>query len=385
MANQKKKKILLFSTAYLPLIGGSELAIKNITDRLPDFQFDLITARFKRQYPKFEKIDNVNVYRVGLGFGLDKFLLPILGCLRAQKLVDSDTILHAYQASYGAMAACYVKMFDRKLPLILSFQEGKNLDRQNFLLKLSRRIIIARIDKATAISSYLKKYLNGIRKNLPIEIVPNGVDFEHFSREFSYGELTKLAEELGIKADEKVIITVSRLVPKNGVDILIEAGAVMRDTYPDLKFKILIIGEGNDREKLERISKEKKLDDVVVFMGRVNYEETPKLLKISTVFARLSRSEGLGNAFLEAMAAGISVVGTPVGGIPDFLVDGETGLMAKPEDVEDTVFQIHKLLVNKELRESISDRAKILVREKYTWDEIAEQFRKLYQLPFTNY
>lgn len=383
--NLKPKKIIIFSTAYLPFIGGSELAIKNITDRLSDFEFHIITARLNRQLPKQEKIGNANVYRVGFGSGLDKLLMPLLGALKAKRLINGNTILHAYQASYGAMAAWIVKAFDKKLPLILSFQEGKDLDRQGFFTKLARRIIISRVDRATAISGYLKKYLLSMRNKLPTEIIPNGVNFEEFSKDFSYGDSTNLAESLGIGADEKVIITISRLVPKNGIDILIRAGAIIKDRYPDLKFKILIVGEGADAERLRKISNENNLNEILIFIGRVDHEITPKLLKISTVFVRLSRSEGLGNAFLEAMAAGIPVVGTPVGGIPDFLKDGDTGLSAKPEDAEDAASQIHKLLISKDLRESIVARARVLVKEKYDWDKIAIQFKELYQSPISNH
>ena len=70
------KKVLIFSTAYLPLIGGAEIAVKEITKRLPDWQFDLITAKIKPGLSKFEKIGNINVYRIGFGLGFfDKYYL----------------------------------------------------------------------------------------------------------------------------------------------------------------------------------------------------------------------------------------------------------------------------------------------------------------------
>ena len=80
-------RILLFSTAYLPYIGGAELALKEITGRLPKIEFDLITAKFKRGSPDFERIGNINVYRLGAGNKfLDKPLLPNLGFLKAIRL-----------------------------------------------------------------------------------------------------------------------------------------------------------------------------------------------------------------------------------------------------------------------------------------------------------
>ena len=74
--NQAKKSILIFSTAYLPLIGGAEVTVKEITQRLPDWQFDMITAKIRPGLAKFERIDNINIYRVGLGWRLDKYFFP---------------------------------------------------------------------------------------------------------------------------------------------------------------------------------------------------------------------------------------------------------------------------------------------------------------------
>ena len=73
------KRVLIFSTAYFPLVGGAEIATNEIARRLLDWQFDLITAKIKPGLSKFEKYGNVNIYRVGLGSKLDKILLPFLG------------------------------------------------------------------------------------------------------------------------------------------------------------------------------------------------------------------------------------------------------------------------------------------------------------------
>jgi len=81
-----KKTILIFSTAYLPLIGGAEIAVKEITDRLPDYEFTLITARLKKELPTEEKIGNVQVYRIGKGNAFDKFRLILDGPKKAIEL-----------------------------------------------------------------------------------------------------------------------------------------------------------------------------------------------------------------------------------------------------------------------------------------------------------
>jgi glycosyltransferase involved in cell wall biosynthesis len=92
---------------------------------------------------------------------------------------------------------------------------------------------------------------------------------------------------------------------------------------------------------------------------------------------RPSISEGLGTAFLEAMAAGLPIVGTNVGGIPDFLKDSQTGLFCTTES-KSIAEKINLLLKDNDLRNRISENARKLVSEKYQWDNIAEEYKKLY-------
>lgn len=376
----EKAKILILSSAYLPHIGGSELAIKNITDRLPDFEFDLITARLGRGMPKTEKIGNVSVYRVGFGYQLDKFLLPILGFFKALKLQDAlviqgHLVIHAYQASYGAGAGWLLKYFYPKLPFLITLQEGKNLEEQGFLINFFRKLIIKKADRATAISRYLKEYISKINKKLKVDIIPNGVDVAAFSKNFSYGEMAGLENRLGIKPDDKVIISVSRFVPKNGLDLLIRALAILNKDGD--KYKLLLVGDGPQKEELQLLITNYKLQNNIIFAGTVSSEELPLYLKISDVFVRPSRSEGLGSAFLEAMAAEVPIIGTKIGGIPDFLEDRKTGLFCTMEP-EDIAFKIRIILENDKLRQEMINNAAALVRERYDWEKIAEKFRELY-------
>jgi len=371
----KSTKILIFTTAYRPLIGGSEIAIEQIIKRLPEFFFEIITPRLKKTSPAKEIGGNFAIHRVGIGMTADKFLFPVLGFLKALSL--SGGIIHAYQASHGAGAAWLLKFFRPGLPMILTLQEGKKLEKQGWLINFLRKLIIRKTDVATAISEYLKRYILGVKKDLRVELIPNGVDLENFSRQFSYGELTGLETSLGIKPDDKVIISVSRLVNKNGIDVLIEATGLLHEKYSNQGYKLLLVGDGSDREKLNNLAKKMGIKDSVIFAGSVSQEELPGYLKISDIFVRPSRSEGLGSAFLEAMAAGVPVIGTKVGGIPDFLEDRKTGLFCtlNPEELAG---KINILVNNDGLKQEIIKNAVLLVKEKYNWDRIANQYRNLY-------
>ena len=221
-------KILIFSTNYLPNIGGAELATKEITDRLGgDFSFDLITARNRRNLPSRESMGNVSVYRVGIGISwLDKLILALWGHRLGAKLHKGKEYeyIHSVQASYGGVSAYFFKKKFPQIPLLVNLQEGKDLGRQMPHVSYWRDKVIRAADKVVVISKYLRDYAKkcGVDPD-SIDIIPNGVDLELFSNNFSYGELDKLRDDLSIKPYNKIVITSSRLVKKNNIESLIRA------------------------------------------------------------------------------------------------------------------------------------------------------------------
>ncbi|MDP3042804.1 MAG: glycosyltransferase family 4 protein [bacterium] len=415
-------KILIFSTAYFPFVGGAEVAVKEISDRLgnekfsdrggPVFGWDLITVKFNRKSPRFEKIGNINVYRVGLGIGAaDKFLLPFLGFLKALKLERENryNIAWSIMASQASVAAAFFKIFNPRVKLILTLQEGdeeEHLKRYvlgiDFLYKILIRpwhsLVFKKADYITAISGYLKDRAvrNGVKCG--VEIVPNGVDVDKFQIPNYPGrvprsragklqinfktQISNFKKKLGISEDEKIIITTSRLVEKNGIEDLIGAIDILVNRSK-LPVKLLICGEGELEEKLKKIvgtGHRPVLTDKVLFLGQIGHRELPQYLWASDVFCRPSLSEGLGNSFLEAMAAGIPVVATPVGGILDFLIDGQTGWFCKVKDPESIAEKI-KYILDEKNREEVSRviaNAKKMVEEKYNWDNIALKMNNIF-------
>ena len=137
-----------------------------------------------------------------------------------------------------------------------------------------------------------------------------------------------------------------------------------------------------DREYLSRLRKlvEKLgLQEKVFFVGALAYENLPQRLARASVFVRPSRSEGMGVAFLDAMAAGVPIIGTRVGGIPDFLKDHETGLFCTVDDPQSVAAAITEILDNEDVRNRIISNASQLVRERYDWNTIVPQYKLLFE------
>jgi len=364
MANNQAKRVLIFSTAYLPLVGGAEIAVDEITKRLPNWQFDLITAKIQQGFKKKEKINNVNVYRVGFGFGFDKFLLPFFGIWKANKLERENNydLTWSIMASFGGFLGLFFKKTHLQKPWLLTLQEGdppEEILKKVGIFKKWFYQIFQKADYFQAISSFLYNWAikNGAKAG---EIIPNGVDLEIF----------KPIERINNK-NEKIILTVSRLVKKNGVDDLIKS-------VKELQVKLLILGNGPDEQELKKLAKNLGIENKVIFLGYIKYDDLPKYYSIADVFVRASLSEGMGNVFLEAMATGLPIIGTRIGGIPDFLEDGKTGLFCEIKNPQSIAEKIKQILDNDGLRKTLAKNGRDLVWKKYGWNGIAQKMEKIY-------
>lgn len=368
-----QKRALIFSTAYFPLVGGAEVAMKEVTDRLPDWQFDLCCAKIKPGLSRTERIGNVTVHRCGFGHPIDKYLLPITGVWRALSVggIGYQGPIWSLMASYGGFAALAYTWVKPSACMLLTLQEGDPLEhyaKRTGALTFLHQQIFTRANSVQSISKFLAAWATKMGYKGTPEVVPNGVDIERFTKRISAEERARLRKEFGFSEADIVIVTASRLTLKNGVDDMIRSL-----TFLPTNFKVLIAGEGEDRDKLTALIDSKGVKDRVVFLGTRGHAELPGILQSADIFCRPSLSEGLGNAFLEAMACGLPIIGTPVGGIPDFLVDGETGVFCQPRDPESLAKAATRIQSEAGLREKLVRQGEALVREGYGWDNIAKR------------
>ncbi len=375
MANNQEPRILVFSMTYLPFVGGAEMAVKEITDRLNDFNFDLITARLDKKLPKFEKIGNLNVYRVGQGWILDKYLFPWLAYFKAKKLHQKRNyqIVQAIMAFYAGLAALFFKWKYPQVKYLLTMQSGDSdffiWLRTWFWYPLYKKIY-TKPDYIQAISHFLLARAQKYGYKGEGEIVPNGVDIEKFKKQDNQ-VIQSLKSELKIRPGEKIILTVSRLVKKNGLDDLVKAGKLL-----DFPFKIIIIGGGAEEKKLKRLAK--KIKDKVIFLGHIQYNDLPKYYSIADVFVRPSLSEGFGNVFLEALACGTPIIGTATGGSAvRVFFENKAGLYCEVNNPRHVAEKI-KISVFDDMSKSVQNGQE-MIQEKYTWDKIASRMEQIYQ------
>jgi len=390
------KRVLIFSLAYVPYVGGAELAIKEITDRLPKYEFDMITLRFDRKLPKVERVGNVTVHRIGftarnvkvsdraLPFAckIAKVLFPITSFLKALSLhrVHRHDIVWAMMANQAGFGALFFKYTHPSIPYVLELQDGTPLStlRSQLFLRLVWGLytrIYHKAERIKAISHFIEKLARDIGYERSIEIIPNGVDVAKFSAQPPEDDVLELKQALGKRMGDIFLFTASRLVLSRGVEDIIRALAHLPENV-----KLLVAGDGDDRDTLETIAKKAGVFERVMFVGHIAHAELPLYFKVSDIFVRPSIIEGMGSAFVEAFAAGIPVVATPVGGIPDFLFDPEkdpdmepTGLFCNVRDPESVAHAVEKYVNNAALTARVVKNAQALAKEKYDWDLIAKE------------
>lgn len=397
---QSTKKILIFSIAYVPFVGGAELAVKEITDRFPipsaensaEFSFDMITLRFNKNWPKFEKIGNVNVYRISS----PKIFFPFAVFIKATilNIKNRYSLVWSIMANRAGYAALFFKLTHSKVKFLLTLQEGDTTDypkkRAGFIwifVGFLFRKIFTKADCVQAISNYLADWARSMGKSDCVLVVPNGIDTEKSIKSKVHSARGGSSFGGKVENQKKIIITTSRLVPKNGVDILIEAISELKKEGLSGDIQCQILGSGPEEDKLKELTRILDLFNEVVFLGHIDPEVVYTYLTNADIFIRPSRSEGLGSSFLEAMGSGLPIIGTRVGGIPDFLRDpaevGEdeaTGLFAKVDDPKDLADKIRLLINDESLAQKIATNGKNLAIKEYSWDNVSGKMR----LIFTN-
>ncbi len=366
-----KKKVLIYSIAYYPLIGGAEVAIKEITDRMPEIEWHMVTRQFASTHPAYEMIGNVHVHRVRG----PKILFPFIGFWKGRKLHRKHSFAIMWSMmTYAGFSGLFLKLASKRIKFLLTLQEGTpfaDIKRKAFFVYPLFKLMFKKADMIQVISQFLGRMAYEIGAKKEVVVIPNGVDLSLFATEPPKDQVLLLLNKLGKKEGDVYVVTTSRLTKKNGVDDVVRALPLLPKNI-----KFLIAGVGEDEPMLRNLAESMRVRDQVWFLGLVQQKDLPALLRVSDIFIRASRSEGFGNSFIEAMAAGLPVIATPVGGIPDFIDDRETGLFACADNPKSIAEAIQDLVDHEDLREIIAVGGQKRVFERYSWDTIVPVMKR---------
>jgi len=379
-------KVLMPILHYPPVIGGFEVFSQNIAEGIAKTDNVFVVTSKVVNTPNYEIKGNLRIFRTSpwilknLSYSKPWFIFGAMIWIlfKSIKLIKKEKIdlIHAQGFLSGILG--YILKKITKTPYILTIQSADfsvyhprlNINIIKVIYQKIEKTIFKNADFCHAVSKYLEEHFKKY-KIKKIIVIPNGVSRNKFKPDIDKRASRK---KLGFDT-ENLIVCVSRLEHKNGTHDLIKAAEYLKD----LDFKIMICGNGSDRQKLEKMVEEFNLKDKVFLIGDILHADLPKYVACGDIFVRPSLAEGFGIVFLEAMAAGLAVIATAVGGIADFLKDGENGLFCEPGNPEDIVEKIKILIEDKTLSERLIKNGRQMVLDVYDWDKITERLKVVYR------
>jgi glycosyltransferase involved in cell wall biosynthesis len=279
--------------------------------------------------------------------------LKSIKALKKFILQEKPDIIHAhYASSYGLMGA--ISGFH---PYFLSVWGSDVYDfpKKSFVHRKIFKWNLCQADCILSTSNSMAKEI-GIYTNKKIEVTPFGVDIEMYKPNFQ-------------NCDYFTIGTVKSLEKKYGIDDLIETFSLLLREQFEKPLRLLIVGDGTERKKLEDIVLEKKISDKVIFTGKVKQDEVASFHQQLDVFVALSvdDSESFGVSTVEAMSCSVPVVVSDVSGFKEVVIDNETGFVVPKKNPQLACKTIKKLLLNNDLRKQIGENARRHVINEYDW------------------
>lgn len=225
----------------------------------------------------------------------------------------------------------------------------------------------------------LAEAMHAASRSLLSLVVPPGVDTKRFRPAADAAEKLAARAALGLDPEARIVLGASRMVPRKGFDVLIAAlGRLPSDV------QLVLVGDGRDRPRLERLADAASLAHRVQFLGRVSEADLPLAHRAADVFAMLCRdrwggleAEGFGIVFLEAGASGLACVAGRSGGSHEAVVDGETGYVVNPRDVGAVASRLRALLDDPALRARLGTTARIHAESEWSYDRRVEPLARL--------
>ncbi len=379
---EKKINILIINYEFPPLGGGGGVATYDLAlEWVKSANVHVITSSFKG-LPSYENINGIHVHRVKIFFRKSRDAATFIsmlsylpaGLIRALSLAlkyKFDVINTHFVVPSGPLGYVISKLFG--IPNVLSLHGGDIYDpskkispHRSRFFKSVVRFLLNRADVIVAQSSNTRN--NAIEYYAPkkeIQIIPLA---------FHPPVIPKTSrKKLGLHEKDFICITIGRLIKRKSIDILIRAIAL----FDNPAIKLLIMGDGPEREYLESLVKELSLHDRVQFMGFVADEKKFAYLSQSDLFVLTSMHEGFGIVFMEAMYCGLPIVATNHGGQVDFLIHGENAMLINVGDVEKCAESIMKFYNDKKLYQYCSVNNKKKITTFYA-ENVAERYMNIF-------
>jgi glycosyltransferase involved in cell wall biosynthesis len=382
-------KVAIISV-FKPSKGGISEHVYHLSRHLIKENIQVhIIARQVENAPLEEEVEGIYVHRYKYPDFLIKYHLTFLSnlflicsCLSTIRKIDQvenfDLIHGHYAYSDGFMAAIYKRIFKKccvltvhgnDLVKVYDFKSNFANILFNFFKTTIEKFTVRTVDQIIFVSDSLKNTATSWRTPLnKLNVIPNGVDEKYFYVPRN-------------PTSNLTLFTLRQHVDKNGLIFAIRAMKYVTDKYPDSH--LFILGDGPLKQELMNETKALMLENNVSFEGYVTGDRFDLLFSSTRIMLVPSKDEGFGIVVLEGMAAGIPVIASNVGGIPEIITDHKNGILVPPQNPKMIADAVFELASNEELYDKISINGKSRAKE-FSWDKFAKETIDVYSKCLNN-
>jgi glycosyltransferase involved in cell wall biosynthesis len=302
----------------------------------------------------------IDIWSFSISADIAWWKIPILKRFFAKKQLDALICCQNKDVKIGAKAARAAGV-----KAIFARQGIQNLSNKRRYIKPFTQYIDGIITNTNSIKTQYESF-GWFPQNF-IHVIYNGVELT------DRAERINLFEKYNLPTDCQIIFSAGRLDHQKGFDLLIEVAQKAKET--NKKWQILIAGDGKLLQNLQEKAKEARVEKIFHLIGFT--DTVASILKSVDVFVLPSRYEGMPNALLEAMAAGVANIATSVNGAPELVVEGETGYLVESENATQIYQRLDTILCDKKLRKSMGRKSQQRVRDQFTNEKMVENLEKL--------
>jgi len=372
-------KSLLITFDFPPIVSGIGTFLYNVWRYLSPDNY-LILAPKVKGYEKLDKASGFRIYRYP-AFSHSQLMRMIVIFFYTFYLIIQkkiNVIICGVPFTLGLIGFTFKKII--KLPYIVFYYGGeydkfKNRKRLFNILEKILQDADYIITNSEFTSQEVKRFNVDAKKVL--KITP-GVDIEKFRPDLDCSDINK---QFGL-GNKKVLLTVSRLVKRKGIDVVINALPGVIKENPDIVY--LVVGTGEEEGYLKRLAREKGLEEKIIFTGYISDNELPKYYNACDIYIMPNKEtkgeeivEGFGISFIEASACAKPVIGGITGGVKEAVSDGKTGLLVEPENSEIVAEAIIQLLKNEAYAIELGKNGRERVEKEFQWEDRAQMLKEL--------
>lgn len=375
-------RILIIAMKFFPASGGSATYAHNLAKGLVDNGHEVVVlapSYFKRRFN--DSTLNYKVKRMSLTSGFFKNLRAYAAAFHVFRYSASLKPAVIWASSFGGCRVLSLLPFLR-IPMVGTIHGGGiirctgktpntesewKLEKGIKFVSQAQRIVTVSEEASRLICRLLPEAFS----SNPPKVIYNGIEY----RPESFADRSTTQAKYSQYSKRTILLTVGRLVRAKGHDLVLDAVCAVKEKYPDLHY--IIVGEGPEKERLTEKVAALGLNDRVTMTGYVSQIELEEYFSLSDLFIMAGREtdvfvEGFGLVFVEASFRGKPVIGTRVGGIPEAIGDGISGLIAEPENLDSLIEKLRTLLDDPEKARALGESGRKWALERFTTSTMAK-------------